>query len=270
VWSMTTPARFDAWSTAQSYERYMGRWSARIAARFVEWLDPPQDADWLEIGCGTGALTKTILAACAPRSLTAIDPSEDFIAHARSVIDDTRVRFAVTDAQNPPVDEASIDIVASALVVNFLPDRPSALARMRSVLKPNGLLAFYVWDYPGGGVGFIDRFWKAAAEVDERAGALDERRRFPFCTRDGLMAICREANFRSPVVAPIEIETVFPDFASFWEPFTLGAGPAPGYCMNLPEDHRAILKARLADMLGADGPIRLVARAWAAKARRPK
>ncbi|HMG49288.1 MAG TPA: class I SAM-dependent methyltransferase [Inquilinus sp.] len=267
---MGTSAEFDAWSAAQSYEHYMGRWSRRIAAAFVAWLAPPQDAAWLEIGCGTGALTATILAECAPRSILSIDPSQGFVDHSRTAIADSRARFEVADARALPAQDASIDVVASALVLNFIPDRLAALAEMQRVLKPDGLLSFYVWDYPGGGIGFIDAFWRAAAEIDPRAGALDEGKRFPFCTRDGLAAICRQAGLRPSGIEPIETETLFPDFESFWQPFTLGAGPAPGYCTGLAEDHRLALKARLADTLGTDGPIRLNARAWAVKARRPK
>ncbi len=265
---MNTSAEFDAWSAAQSYEHYMGRWSRRIAAKFVEWLEPPRDAAWLEIGCGTGALTATILAECAPQSIVSIDPSADFVAYVRSAIADKRVRFDVADARELPAKDASVDVVTSALVLNFIPDRPAALAEMQRVLKPNGLLSFYVWDYPGGGIGFIDAFWKAAAEVDQRAGALDEGKRFPFCTRDGLAAICHEADLHALVIEPIEIETPFPGFEAFWQPFTLGAGPAPGYCIGLTEEHRATLKARLAEALGTEGAIHLTARAWAVKARR--
>jgi SAM-dependent methyltransferase len=246
----------------------MGRWSRRIAAKFVEWLAPPRDADWLEIGCGTGALTEAILTHGAPASIVSIDSSEDFVSHIRSSLDDERVRFEVADARALPVPDASIDIVTSGLVLNFIPDRPAALADMRRVLRPDGILSFYVWDYPGGGVGLIDAFWKAAGEVDPRAVELDEAKRFPFCTRDGLAAACRDAGFGPVAVEPVEIETLFPDFEAFWQPFTLGAGPAPGYCVSLPEDRRAILKARLADALGEDRPIRLTARAWAVRAQR--
>jgi SAM-dependent methyltransferase len=264
---MSTSAAFDAWSAGENYERYMGRWSRRIATKFVAWLDAPPDADWLEIGCGTGALTETILAEGAPRSILAVDQSAGFVAHARAAIDDSRARFEVADAQKLPAEDASIDVVASALVLNFIPDRPAALAEMRRVLKPGGLFSFYVWDYPGGGIGFISAFWKAAIPLDASAADLGEGRRFPFCTRDGLAALCREAGFPSPVIEPFEIESEFPDFEAFWQPFTLGAGPAPGYCMSLPDEHRAKLKARLADTLG-NGPIRLPARAWAVKAQR--
>jgi SAM-dependent methyltransferase len=267
---MNKTAEFDAWSAGQNYEHYMGRWSRRISAKFVEWLAPPRDATWLEVGCGTGALTATILAECAPRSILSTDPSEAFLAHARSTIDDGRVRFKLASAQRLPADDAGTDVAASALVLNFVPDRASALAEMQRVLKPGGLLAFYVWDYPGGGINFIDAFWKTAAEIDPQAAALDEGKRFPFCTPEGLAEICHAAGLHSLAVEPIEIETVFPDFEAFWQPFTLGAGPAPGYCASLSEDRRGKLKARLANTLGTDGPVRLVARAWAAKVHRRK
>lgn len=267
---MSKSAEFDAWSLGRNYEHYMGRWSRRVAEKFLAWLAPPRDAAWLEVGCGTGALTAAILAGCAPRSILATDPSDGFLAHARSTIHDARVHFETAGAENLPADDASVDVAVAALVLNFMPDRQAALAEMRRISRPGGLLGFYVWDYPGGGIGFIDAFWKAAAAIDPDAGALDEGKRFPFCTREGLAGICHAAGLVSPVVEALDIETMFPDFEAFWQPFTLGAGPAPGYCTSLPPDRQAALKARLADMLGSDGPVRLVARAWAVKARWPE
>lgn len=262
---MNQPAQFDAWSAGQNYEHYMGRWSRQMAVEFLRWLAPQRRASWLEIGCGTGALTAALLADCNPKSILAIEPSQDFITYARSMVTDKRVSFEVADAGQLPAADDTMDIVTSALVLNFISDKRAALAEMKRVLKPEGLLSFYVWDYPGGGMGFIDAFWRAAARIDEKALALDEARRFPFCTRDGLKALCQEAGLASPIVEPLEIETMFPDFEAFWRPFTLGAGPAPGYCKALSDDQRAGLKARLAETLGADGPIRLVGRAWAVK-----
>lgn len=266
---MSANAEFDSWSAGQSYEHYMGRWSRKVADDFLPWLAPPRDADWLEVGCGTGALTATVLASAAPRSLLATDPSPDFIAHVQAEITDRRARFDLAKADALPCADNSVDVVTSALVVNFVPDRPAALAEMLRVLRPGGLLSFYVWDYPSGGMGFIDAFWKAAAEVDPAAAELDESTRFPFCTRDGLAALCDETGVDGAEIAAIEVETGFPDFEAFWRPFTLGAGPAPGFCKSLPEDRRAELKSRLAEQLGRDGPVVLSARAWGAKARKP-
>ena len=114
-------------------------------------------------------------------------------------------------------------------------------------------------------MGFIDAFWKVAAELDPVARDLNESQRFPFCTRDGLTELCAEAGLNSPLVAPIEVVTEFEDFEAFWHPFTLGTGPAPGYCMSLDEHRRAALKSRLETAVGTNLPIALPARAWAAK-----
>jgi len=263
---MSGDAEFDAWSAGQSYEHYMGRWSRKIAAEFVNWLQPPKDADWLEIGCGTGALTETILGQATPRSIKATDQSSDFVEHVRSAIGDPRASFAVADALNLPADDGSIDVVSSALVLNFIPDRQAALVEMRRTLRPGGTLSFYVWDYPGGGMGFIDAFWQAAASLDHDAAKLDEGLRFPFCTPEGLAAMCREAGIVDASIEAIQVSTDFSDFEAFWHPFTLGAGPAPGYCMSLSADRRSALKEELRSRLGNEGAVHLPARAWAVKA----
>ncbi len=263
---MSANSEFDSWSAGQNYEHYMGRWSRKVAAEFLQWLSAPAEADWLEIGCGTGALTNAILTSAAPSSILAIDQSPDFIAHAKASTYDSRADFKVATAHELPLPDSSTDVVTSALVLNFVPDKQLALREMLRVLRPGGLLSFYVWDYPGGGMGFIDVFWKAAAEVDPGAAELDENARFPFCTKVGLGQLCADVGLENVDISAIETETVFADFDAFWHPFTLGAGPAPGYCMSLPESDRLKLKDRLAANLGTDGPVVLKARAWGVKA----
>lgn len=263
---MTDQAGYDSWSAGKSYEHYMGRWSRKVAAEFLDWLAPPKNADWIEAGCGSGALTTAVLERCSPTSVFATDQSEDFAAFAQHSIADPRVRFGTAGAQALPADDATMDVAVSALVLNFVPDKAQALREMQRVLRPGGLLSFYVWDYPGGGMGFIDAFWAAAAALDPAATPLDEGKRFPFCTQDGLRQICTEAGITDCTVAPIETITEFQDFDAFWHPFTLGAGPAPGYCKALPEAEQKRLRERLRETLGGDGPVRLPARAWAVKA----
>lgn len=261
---MDNPAGAAAWNSGESYDLYMGRWSRLVAARFLAWLGPPRGASWLEVGCGTGALSRTILTEADPASLLCVEPSEGFLAHVRTTLRDPRVRFERGSAEALPIDSASLDVVASGLVLNFVPDRERALREMQRVLRPGGLVGFYVWDYPNGGMGFIDAFWKAAAAIGIAEAA--EAQRFPFCTRDGLLDLCHASGLRAAACTQIQVLTEFPSFEAFWHPFTLGTGPAPAFCMNLPEERRAILKARLARDLGTDGTIRLPARAWAVKA----
>jgi len=265
---MVETSRHDTWHVGNSYDAYMGRWSRRIAPRFLSWLAAPADRDWLEIGCGTGALSAAILEHGRPKSLISLDSSKGFVATARTNISDERAEFGVGDAQNLALDTASRDVVVSALVLNFLPEREVALAEMKRVARSDGMIGFYVWDYPGGGVEFMHLFWGAAAELDARALELSEDKRFPYCTRDGLIALVSRVGMSSVECTSIEIPTVFRNFDDLWQPFTLGAGPAPGYCANLDPEARQRLRDRLSDNLPRDagGSITLRARAWAIKA----
>ena len=272
---MVTTSEHDAWDLGRSYDEYMGRWSRRLADVFLRHVAPDDRWRWADVGCGTGALTARIVSACAPLSVTGIDPSPGFVAHAAEHVAEhaahlgsDATRFEVGSADGLPLDDRAVDIVASALAYNFFPDRPAALAEFRRVTRPGGKLAFYVWDYPGRGVEFIDEFWKHAARLDPAAAALDEADRFPFCTAGGLSAEVAAAGFADVAVEPIEIATPFADIAAFWHPFTLGAGPAPGYLASLDPNTRSHLRASLA--AGLQGrTTHLTARAWAVTATNP-
>ena len=152
---MTKDAKHDAWSAGDSYEAYMGRWSRKIASRFLDWFDAEDNLDWLDVGCGTGALSSTILSHCNPRSLIGIEQSDGFVATALQNVSDGRATFEVGDAQALPLDDHSRDVVSSALVLNFVPDIPKALSEMKRVARPGGAITFYVWDYPGSGMEFM-------------------------------------------------------------------------------------------------------------------
>ena len=263
---MTDESSRDAWGAGRSYEHYMGRWSREIAPKFVAWLDQPADRDWLDVGCGTGALSATILEGCAPRSVLGVDPSAGFVEHARDANSDPRVRFEVAAAGALPSADHSIDVVASALAYNFFPDRPAALSEMQRVARPGAAVSFYVWDYPGGGMGFMDAFWKAAVATDANAEAHVESTRFPFCTPEALLREVIRAGLADAEVRAIEVAAHFEDFEDFWFPFTLGAGPAPAYCMSLGDEARHALKQKLRSDLG-DHRIEFPARAWAVRGR---
>jgi SAM-dependent methyltransferase len=262
---MAEASRHDAWQAGDRYEAYMGRWSRLVAPRFLDWLGAPGDMDWIDVGCGTGALSAAILARCSPRSLLAIDPSEGFAATARATLADPRAEARVGDAQALPLGNACKDVVVAGLVLNFVPDMHKALTEMRRVARPGGRVAFYVWDYPGGGLAFVHAFWLAAASLDAAAADLSEDRRFASCTPDNLVALARGAGLGWVECTAIDVPTVFRDFEDYWHPFTLGAGPAPGYCTSLAPEERERLRKRLRSNLPSteDGAIRLDARAWA-------
>ena len=265
---MTEASRYDAWQAGDRYEAYMGRWSRQVAPRFLDWLGADECLEWFDVGCGTGALSAAILAHCNPKNLISIDPSEGFIATARASIEDPRVEFEVGDAQSLALDAASRDVIVSGLMLNFVPDKSKALREMKRVARADGTVGLYVWDYPHRGVEFMRAFWIAAVSLDAAASQHTEDQRFPFCSPDGLAELMRGAGLLPVNCKQIEIPTVFKDFEDYWHPFTLGAGPAPGYCASLDPDSRRRLKEKLADSLpyGPDGSISFKARAWAIKA----
>jgi SAM-dependent methyltransferase len=262
---MAEMSRHDAWQAGESYDAYMGRWSRRIAPLFLDRLGAAEGLDWLDVGCGTGALSEAILARCAPRSVTGVDPSPGFLSRTREALRDQRATFLLGDAQALPVGSASFDLVVSGLVLNFVPDTQKALKEMRRAARPDGRVCFYVWDYPGGGVEFMRAFWAAATELDPDAADLTEDRRFPFCEPSSLTELARAAGLVAIGCEAIEASTVFRDFDDYWRPFTLGAGPAPGYCASLDPEKRERLRELLRQRLPTreDGSIALGARAWA-------
>lgn len=264
---MIDPSKHDAWGAGESYEQYMGRWSRQVAGEFVALLDRPPGLHWVDVGCGTGALTGTILERCAPASIVGIDPSPGFIGHARTIVHDSRVFFVVADAGALPCADRSADMVVSGLAYNFFPERARALREMSRVARPGGTLAVYVWDYPGGGVGFVNAFWDAAVSFDPGAAEHLESKRFQFCTADVLVGELREAGLGDLQVDPIRIRVVFRDFEDFWRPFTLGAGPAPGYYLQLDVSKRETLRQCLESRLGTHGTIEFSGRAWALRGR---
>ena len=139
----------EVWENAESLERYVGRWSRLVAREFVAWLQVPPGSRWLDVGCGSGALTETVLAEAEPESIEGVDTSEAFVAYAASRVTDPRASFAVADAQALDRPDAAYDAVASSLVLNFLPDPARGAAEMRRVARPGGVVAGYVWDYAG-------------------------------------------------------------------------------------------------------------------------
>lgn len=260
-------ARHDVWTEGEAYERYVGRWSRPVAEHFLDALAVPPGAAWLDIGCGTGALTRCILERHAPRQVVGIDPSDGFIGYARAQLRDHpqagRADVRIGDARALPVDDGAFDVAVSGLVLNFIPDQPKALGEMRRAVRPGGCIAAYVWDYAGG-MQMMRRFWDAASALDPQARAHDEALRFASCRPDPLRALFANAGLRDITVAAIDVPTLFRDFNDYWSPFLGGQGPAPAYCMALPQDRREHLRERIrADLpVNSDGSIPLTARAW--------
>lgn len=256
----------DGWAGASSYEDFMGRWSRQLAPRFVSWLQIPQGAHWLDVGCGTGALTDAICRHANPASVSGCDPAKPFIDYAKARSKDPRVSYVAAGVGDLPGRADGYDSVTSMLALNFFPDPKAAVEEMRSLLATEGTVSACVWDY-GGRMEFLRYFWDAVTAVDPAAEALDEGKRFPLCQPDALADLFRSCRLADVRCEAIDIPTVFAGLDDYWKPMLGGTGPAPSYVASLDEDQASRLKKRLNAELprGTGGQIMLTARAWAVR-----
>ena len=262
----TDTAAPDSWAGANRYEAYVGRWSRHVARRFVRALGVVDGGRWLDVGCGTGAVTSAVLDLCAPAAVVGVDPAPDFLARAAGTIRDPRVSFREGDALHLPADGSRFDAVVSGLVLNFVTDRAGALTAMAAAARGGGVVAAYVWDYAEG-MQFMRHFWDAAIACDPAAAVHDEGARFPFTRPGPLWELFSGAGLEDVVTEPIDVPTVFADFDDYWGPFLGGTGPAPAYAATLRTQELAALRNEVRAHLpvASDGSIALTARAWSVR-----
>src|SRR5512143_1341198 len=237
----------DTWERGNPYEQYVGRWSRRVAPLFLSWLGLPAGRKWLDVGCGTGALCAAIADRCSPSLVIGVEPSEGFLKTAKKNLG-ARAALHQGSAMAIPLGDASVDVVVSGLVLNFVPDQHTALAEMARVTVKGGTIAAYVWDYAGR-MELMRFFWDAAVALDPNAAKLDEGIRFPVCRPDALQKLFVGAGLKGVEVKPIDIPTPFASFDDYWQPFLGGQGPAPAYAMSLSETTRARLRDHLRERL---------------------
>jgi SAM-dependent methyltransferase len=262
------PVQPGLWGASDAYERYMGRWSRRVAPVFSRWLGVAPRSRWLDVGCGTGGLTAAVLEACDPSGVVAIDSAPAFLEAAREQVRDPRVDFRQGDALALPEADGSFDAAVSGLVLNFVPDREAMIREMARVVRPGGTVALYVWDYAGH-MQIMRHFFDAAAALDPRARDFDDGVKAPFCRPEPLRALFLGAGLEAVEVRAIDITTAFADFDDYWAPFLGGTGSGPKFCQSLSEPVREELRESLRRRLptGPDGEILLAARAFAVKGR---
>jgi SAM-dependent methyltransferase len=236
-----------------------------MAPAFLAWLNYAPGLRWLDVGCGTGALSTAIIELASPASIFGLEPSWGFIRTARRSLVGKAMLLQGT-GKNIPIEDYSVDAVVSGLVLNFIDEPGTALEEMMRVTRPKGIIAAYVWDYAEK-MEMLRLFWDAARTFDPGAASLDEGSRFPLCRPEALKDLYTSMGLRKVDTAAVEISTVFTSFDDFWLPFLGGQGPAPTYVKSLDSTHRERLRNHLYDHLpmGADGSFSLTARAWAVR-----
>ena len=250
-----------------AYERFMGRWSRAAGEVFIDWLAPPAGARWLDVGCGTGVFTGLILDTCSPSAVFGVDPAQAQIDHARRRPAGQRADFQVADAQALPFPAASFEVVASALVINFIADRPLALSEMRRVLRAGGLVAAFVWDFeaersPSWPLRMAMR--QTGADVPPAPGTRES-------SVGALTTLFEQAGFEAIATRSISVTVPFPDFDAFWQAQTPGYSPIGRAIAAMTNTDRMRLTeaVRAALPVCPDGGIQYSARANAIKAHLP-
>jgi len=239
------------------YERFMGRWSRAVAPIFLRWMQARRHARWLDVGCGTGILTQTLVELCAPSSVHAIDCSAAQVkASARAT---PSASFQVADARELPFPDASFDVVASALVINFIADPATALAEMRRVVRTGGLVAGYVWDFaqdlsPSGPLRKAMRHM--GLQVPEVPGTQTSR-------LEALRTLFGNAGLDDVEVVTIDVTLAYSDFEDFWEAQTPAYAATTKIVTTMTKSARMRLKRTVESSLrrGPNASIEYLARA---------
>jgi ubiquinone/menaquinone biosynthesis C-methylase UbiE len=256
-----------AFDAADQYELFMGRWSRAAGEKFLDWLAPATGLRWLDVGCGTGAFTQLIARRCEPKSLSGADPAPAQIEHARKQVPEAT--FQVADAARLPFHDGAFDIVASALVINFIPDRAKAMTEMSRVQRPGGTVAAYLWKRDQQ----ADLSPHAPMEQGLQSIGAEILRppMAPESTPEGARVTLEQAGYSDIAITTLEVRQTFRDFDDYWKIQNLPFSPIAKSIAKLSDDQRAALRETMRNRLpaSADGTISYSARALAFKAKKP-
>lgn len=242
---------------ADAYGRFMGRYSEPLADQLVELADVRRGMRAVDVGCGPGVLTSRLVDRLGADRVAAIDPSAPFVAATRVRCPGADVRKGTAEAL--PFDDGAFDVALANLVVHFMSDPVRGLAEMGRV---GWVVAATVWNHATS-TGPLSTFWRAARDLDP--GVADEAA-LPGTGEGDLGALARDAGLRDVVEGSLSVRVAYVDFDEWWEPYTLGVGPAGDHVAGLSEEGRAALRARCAELL-PEGPFVVEATAWTVVAR---
>ncbi len=245
---------------ADAYDRFMGRYSRPLAPRLTDFAGVASGQRALDVGCGPGALTSELVARLGPELVVAVDPSEPFVAAARERHPDVDVRQA--GAEELPFADDEFDVTVAQLVVHFMSDPVAGLREMARVTRPGGVVAACVWDHAGER-GPLSLYWTAVRQLDPDA---DDESRLAGAREGDLAELFGQAGLDDLVDTDLAVQVDHASFDAWWEPFTLGVGPAGGYVTRLDPVRRDRLK-ELCRQLAPDAPFTLDAHAWATRGR---
>ena len=247
---------------ADAYDRFMGRYSAPLALQFAELAAVEAGQRVLDVGCGPGALTTELVRRLGPGNVSAVDPSEPFVAAAQERHPGVSVQRAA--AEELPFEDRAFDATLAQLVVHFMAYPVAGLREMARVTRTNGVVAACVWDHTGHR-GPLSLFWQAARELDPD---VEDESQLAGARQGDLGQLFRSAGLLEIEESALSVSVEHPSFEEWWEPFTLGVGPAGGYLGGLDAKRQAQLRELCREMQPAP-PFALTALAWAARGLAP-
>ena len=243
---------------AEKYDRFMGRYSRLLSPQLADLARVQRGQRVLDVGCGPGALIAELVARLGPEAVTAVDPSAPFVAAARAR--HPGVDVVQAPAEQLPFSDGAFDAVLAQLVVHLMSDPVAGIGEMVRVTRRDGVVAACVWDYAGRTDPLSD-FWRAARELDPAVADESERAG----TREGhLEELFHAAGLHNVEATALSVSLEHSSFEGWWEPFTLGVGPAGTYVVGLDPESRAALRERCRATLPPP-PFVVTARAWAAR-----
>jgi ubiquinone/menaquinone biosynthesis C-methylase UbiE len=244
----------------QSYDRFMGRYSSKLAPGLIQFAGIEPGMRVVDVGCGPGALSEPLAELVGPERLSAADPSEPFVEACAERVPGADVRRA--SAEELPWDDGVFDAALAQLVVNFMDDAHAGVSEMRRVVRPGGTVAACTWDY-GGGMQMLRAFWDAAKALDPAAPDESTMR---YTTVESLEQLWRDVELDEVESGQLIVEATYADFEDFWEPLTLGVGPAGSFSEALEPERRAALREDLFARIGSpEEAFTLSALAWAVR-----
>jgi SAM-dependent methyltransferase len=257
-------------ANASGYEQLMGRWSARLAPLYTDFAQLRDGVKILDVGCGTGALVRSIAGMARSSEIVGMDPAQSFVDYARTQTDDPRITFRVGDAMQLPFSDANFDQTLSLLVMMFIPEPQKAASEMRRVTRPGGTVSACTWDRDGLELSSI--FWQEAVRLDPGADARSQRPKHSNQEAQ-LAALWHAAGLQDVKETVIVMQMPFASFDDYWEPHLKGVAPQGAYVATLSEERREALRQGLRKrLLGErpDGSFTLRAKALAVRGTAPQ